>query len=181
MRRVHTDGEAPCAAPSPATDEHSTSNRVAQCAQRDVTINWTCRDDKDEGGVISFRKRRAERVSQDSPVAIAPTHLLDSYLSLNWESSGPMCGEAHRTRVEVNSGRVRREHLRRREQNLYEPGSSPGKIPGGRHGARRARLLADRTRNRSQKFPVPVPNGSRPLHHPDRSFLPSGKACNAWA
>jgi len=110
-------------------------------------------------------------LSQDSPVAIAPTHLLDSYLSLNWESSGPMCGEAHRTRVEVNSGRVRREHLRRREQNLYEPGSSPGKIPGGRHGARRARLLADRTRNRSQKFPVPVPNGSRPLHHPDRSFF----------
>lgn len=105
-----------------------------------------------------------------------PRAAMESCLkSLRLEQSG----NGHRyAGAEVASTVSGRDH-RHRHCCLCEPGSSRGRIPGGRREARTARSLADRNRNRSQVYPAPEPNGTRSRHHPDRSFLPSGKACSA--
>jgi len=124
-------------------------------------------------------KSRFPRITSGTIAETASGYVLEP----GWGSSGPMPGESSKDLGErVNSDRVRRERLRRRERCPCGPGSNPGKTPGGRHAVQKVRWLADRSRNRSRVFPVPEPNGSRNLHHHlGRFSLPHGKACNAWA
>ena len=65
-----------------------------------------------------------------------------------------------------------------RRLSLFGPYSSRGNKRADRRAAQTERWLAGRNPNKSQVFPVKVPNGSRiPLLA--RSSLPCGKACSA--
>ena len=200
---VALGGLASCAAlPGPEAGAISEST-IARCARHVSTKLGRCRRVQGSSGttqlmacksrrpsgldgqkdrLIAMRSGSAKFFPQDSPVAIAPRQLAGFVLEPGLgKNSGPMCGEAHRTRVKVSSDRVRRVRRHQREQSLCAPGSNRGKTPDDRHAVRRVQLWADRSRNRSRVFPVPEPNGSQTLHHLGRFSLPCGKACNASA